>query len=180
MPNSDQTRWFAREVQPHEPMLRAYLQREFPTLPDVDDIVQESHLRLLRAHEKSPIKSGKAYLFTVARNVAFGLFRRQRVQSRVTESEVLEIDFAEAAGDAAESASRHQEFQLAVDAIEHLPGRCREIVILRALRGLSHKEIAEKLHLSEQTVRVQVARGMKKCAQFLRDRGIAGSRPHDE
>ncbi len=53
-------------------------------------------------------------------------------------------------------------------------------MILRALRGLSHKEIAEKLRLSEQTVRVQVARGMKKCAQFLRDRGIVGPHQHEE
>lgn len=36
------SRWFATEVQPHRPALRAWLLARFPTLPDVDDIVQES------------------------------------------------------------------------------------------------------------------------------------------
>ena len=37
MPPSEQALWFAEEVQPHEPALRAYLQARFPTLGDHDD-----------------------------------------------------------------------------------------------------------------------------------------------
>jgi len=65
-----EARWFSEEVQPHEPMLRAYLQKRFPALADVDDVVQEAHLRLLEARRTSVIASAKAYLFTIARNVA--------------------------------------------------------------------------------------------------------------
>lgn len=176
MPESEQSRWFAQEVQPHEPVLRAYLQREFPTLSDVDDIVQESHLRLLRAREKGPIKSAKAYLFAVARNVAFGVFRKPQIAI----SELADLSILEGASDVAESASLKQEFRLATEAIDRLPPRCREIVSLRALRGLSHKEIAAQLGLSEQTVRVQVSRGMKRCAQFLRDHGVDSVHHHED
>jgi RNA polymerase sigma-70 factor (ECF subfamily) len=74
-------------------------------------------------------------------------------------------------------ASTSQEIELLVAAIDRLPSRCREIVILRKLRGVSQKEIAAQLRISEQTVQVQVARGVKKCEKYLRQRGVCGSRP---
>jgi len=45
-PPPEQARWFAEEIQPHEPLLRAYLQKQFPSLHGVADVVPESHLRL--------------------------------------------------------------------------------------------------------------------------------------
>jgi hypothetical protein len=48
-PDTEQNRWFSQEVQPHEPLLRAHLHSAFPSLPDVDDIVQESYFRLIQA-----------------------------------------------------------------------------------------------------------------------------------
>ena len=42
VPHSDQAQWFAAEVQPHEPELRAFLRRHFPTVQDIDDLVQEA------------------------------------------------------------------------------------------------------------------------------------------
>ena len=45
----EQARWFAEQVKPHEPLLRGYLQKRFPSLPDHDDVVQEAYARLLRA-----------------------------------------------------------------------------------------------------------------------------------
>jgi RNA polymerase sigma factor (sigma-70 family) len=168
--------WFADEVQPHEPMLRAYLQRQFPALADVDDVVQESHLRLLRARRRNGvISSAKSYLFAIARNVVLGGFRRRRSRPDVSLAELPERAMPEPNGNVADLVSASQELELATEAIDSLPARCREIVVLRTLHGLPHREIALQLGLSEQTVRVQVARGMKKCAEFLRARGITGS-----
>lgn len=176
-PQSDQARWFSQEVQPHEPLLRAYLQKQFPALHDVDDVVQESHLRLLKAREHGRIESVKSYLFAIARNVALGVFRRRQNITALPVNDLEGWRILEGETHVAESASLRQELVLATEAIESLPPRCREIVVLRALHGRSHKEIAAHLGLSEQTVRVQVARGMKKCAEFLRERGVARGRP---
>jgi RNA polymerase sigma-70 factor (ECF subfamily) len=167
-----EARWFAEEVQPHEQMLRAYLHKEFPRLADVDDVAQESHLRLLKARKTGVIASAKAYLFGIARNVALGGFRKRRIFSDVSVNELSGLSLLDSTGDVAETVSTNQESALATEAIDRLPARCREIVILRTLHGLPHREIADKLGLSEQTVRVQVARGMKKCAEYLRSRGI--------
>jgi len=48
-PSLEHARWFHEEVQPYEEKLRAYLRHRFPTIRDVDDIVQETYARLFRA-----------------------------------------------------------------------------------------------------------------------------------
>src|SRR5690349_10992083 len=57
--NSEQARWFATELEPHEAALRIYLLGKFPTLPDVDYVVQDSLVRVLRAHERGPVESAR-------------------------------------------------------------------------------------------------------------------------
>ena len=68
-PDSELGRWFATHVQPHEAMLRAWLRSRFRTEDDLDDLVQESYLRLLRARERGEVASPKAFLFSIARNL---------------------------------------------------------------------------------------------------------------
>lgn len=70
LPQSEHTRWFVEEVQPHESSLRSYLRCMFPSLPDIDDLVQESYARLIRAREAGRVSYVKAFPFTTARNAA--------------------------------------------------------------------------------------------------------------
>ena len=51
MSYTEQARWFSERVHPHEPALRAYLSRRFPSLPDHDDLVQETYARLMRIED---------------------------------------------------------------------------------------------------------------------------------
>ena len=171
-PPSDQARWFAEEVHPHERDLRAWLRNQFPGTCEVDDVVQESYARLLRARAATPVACARAYLFTTARNVARALFRRPRIFAPVS-APLLEA--VTDGVDVAEQVSTRQEITVLLEAIDALPGRCREIFILRKLQGLSQREVAARLNLSEQTIQVQVARGAKRCVQFLRQRGITRS-----
>jgi RNA polymerase sigma-70 factor (ECF subfamily) len=163
-------------VQPLEPELRAYLRRRFPAMTDVDDIVQDSYVQLLRRQPEGRIASVRAYLFTIAHHAVLRVFRKRRIISVVPVSELPPWRLIENAPNAAEVANLHQDEALVAEAIAALPARCREVFALRIGRGLSHAEIAAILDLSEATVRVQVARGLQKCAQFLRDRGVNGER----
>ena len=171
--HAEQSRWFAEEVQPHEPMLRAYLRKNFPGLFDVDDVVQVSYLKLLRMKASGSLQSARGFLFVTARHVALDTFRRNRTVSleSIAESERPSIIAEEGAGPD-EVASRNQELELLADAIESLPRRCRQVLKLRKIYGLSHKEIAQRLGISERTVNVQVGNGFRRCAQFLQARGV--------
>ncbi len=170
LPQTDQTRWFSEHVQPHEPVLRSYLQGSFPQVRDVDDVVQESYLRVWRAHAAEPVRFAKAFLFTVARRLALDFIRSERRSPLVAGAELASLFVADAALPADAAAARAEENRLLVEAVEALPRRCREIFILRKLHGVSQREIAERLGLSEQTVQVQAARGLRKCGEFMRAR----------
>lgn len=171
-PHPDQVRWFDEEIKPHEAALRAYLKNRFADVHDVDDLVQESYIRVLEARKLGRIASAKAYLFATARNAALTILRRPRIFSDKTVTDFPALCVMEEGVDVAEKASINQEVGLLLDAIDSLPARCREIFILRKLKGVSQKDIAAQLGISDQTVQVQVSRGIKKCADFLRQRGV--------
>jgi RNA polymerase sigma factor (sigma-70 family) len=171
-PPSEQARWFAEEVQPHESSLRAYLHSVFPSLPDVDDLVQESYARLLRAKEAGRISYAKAFLFTTARNAALDFFRRRKVVSIDSVGDMHELSVLEDSPDAAETVNKQQELDLLSQAIQTLPDRCRQVLTLRLVYSLSHKEIAAELGISEHTVKAQLAKGMRRCTAFFEDRGL--------
>jgi RNA polymerase sigma factor (sigma-70 family) len=168
----DRARWFLEEVHAHDSSLRAYLRGSFPLVRDVDDVVQESYARVWKARPSEPIRSAKAFLFRVARHLAIDWLRRDRVSPIDGVTDFADLCVLDDRPSVAESACVREETGLLLAAIDALPSRCREIVILRKLRGLSQKEIAALLGLSEQTVQVQIARGVKKCDKFLRSYGV--------
>ena len=168
----DQASWFAQEVHPHESALRAYLHGTFPGMQDVDDVIQDSYLKLLKARPAGKIASGKAYLFATARNAALKVFRKRSIISDIPVNELPDRWLLDGGQNVVEIANAHVTDELIADAAAQLPDRCREIFKLRIARGLSHAEIAVQLGISEGTVRVQVARGLTRCAQYLHDRGI--------
>jgi DNA-directed RNA polymerase specialized sigma24 family protein len=108
-PKSEPARWFAEEVQPHESSLRSYLRGIFPSLPDIDDLVQESYARLIRARETGRVSYVKAFLFTTARNVALDLFRRRKVVSIDGIADLSVLAVAEDRPDASEAVNKQQE-----------------------------------------------------------------------
>lgn len=169
MPPQDpeQARWFANEVQPHQFALRAYLLARYPSLPDVDNLVQEALVRVLKAHGHGSVESPRGLLFATARNLAFDFVRRQQViafepLTETTDSSVF-IDVT----DVAEAVSRKQELDLLEQAIRTLPERCRQVFTLRTAYGLAQKEIAARLGISENTVEKHMGTGIRRCSEFF-------------
>lgn len=161
------TRWFAEHVQPHETMLRAWLRNHFKSENDIDDLLQETYLRLLKAKEQSDVTSPKAFIFTVARNLALDRLRHREVLPTISlvEFETLPV-LAEGEG-IPETIAHNQELELLTEAIQLLPDRCRQIFTLRKVYGMSQAEIARQLGLSENTVSAQLTIGVKKCMTFM-------------
>jgi RNA polymerase sigma-70 factor (ECF subfamily) len=149
-------------------MLRAWLQSRFPAESDIDDIVQESYVRVLQAWTTGPIASPKAFLFAVARNLVLGRVRHEKVvgSSDYLAESAFENVLDESA-DVPNAVARAQELELLTLAIQSLPTRCRQIITLRKLYGLSQKEVAAQLGISEHTVEAQGTIGLRKLAEYF-------------
>lgn len=166
------------QIQPHEAALRTYLRGRFSSLQDVDDLVQETYARLLRAREIGRASLTRAYLFTVARNVALDVLRHRHAVPIMALEEIDRWAVVEDQPDAAEALSHQQELDLLADAIRTLPPRCGEIVRLRRIAGLSYQDIAARLGVTESTVNAQLAIGLIRCRHYLSAHGVAKARIH--
>lgn len=177
-PAVEQTRWFIEEVQPHEPKIRAWLHARFPSIGDVDDLIQETYLRVLRARNAGKLEHPKAYLFATARNAALDRFRRNQVVSFERLADVSDSSVLVDATHASDASQREQDLDVLAAAIRGLPERCREILVLRKYHGLSHREIADRLGISPHTVNAQITVAMIKCREYFQARGLLQNPPH--
>lgn len=166
----DRARWFATQVQPHESAVRGYLRSCFPSV-DIDDVVQESYLKIWRYHDTASIAAMKAYFFSTARNTALNWIRRRKIYADTPVCDLLVSGIEDGGPGVRELINKSQQFEMVVAAMGRLPGRCRDIVALTAMEGLSNREIAVRLNLAESTVRVQMARGIRKMAAAIQLQG---------
>jgi RNA polymerase sigma factor (sigma-70 family) len=168
-------RWFTAEVHPHDAQLKAYLRNSFPAVRDIDDVVQESYLRIWRSRAVQPIHSAKAFLFKVARHVALNLVDRQRASPVMVVGDLAALPVLDHRPGVVETVSKNEKVRLLVLALATLPPRCREITILRKLKGVPQKDVATLLGIAEKTVEEQVARGVRRCEDYLRRRGVTNA-----
>jgi RNA polymerase sigma-70 factor (ECF subfamily) len=113
-------------------------------------------------------KSFSAYIQTIARHTIYNQLKRAVYRQRFIDFSVKQ---AEAEQSVAENTYEYKELQeLLENAIAELPPRRREIFYLSRSKGLSYKEIATKLSITESTVNTQISKSIeflrKKVAEF--------------
>ena len=173
----DSVRWFETEVQPCEPGLRGWLRKRFPWITDIDDLVQESYLRIFRAKVHGKVDHARSYLYATASNAAVDLVRKRQREPE-EELHALELSHILEEGPLlAESVCHAEEMELLAEAVRELPQKRRAVLILCKLQGLSHREIADKLEISENTVSAHLTLAMRQCREYLEERGVYGGGP---
>lgn len=158
--------WFADYILPYEPKVRAWLSRAGWNADEVEDVIQESYARLAACAIET-IRNPGPFFFQTARNTAGSIVRRRRVVSIRTVADVDRLGAIDPGLDPEEELSAHEELTRLKDAIEHLPPACRKAFVLRKIEGLSQKEVADRLGVSQSAVEKHVARGIRLCAAVL-------------
>jgi len=165
---SKQSLWYKEHLRPHEPMLRAWLNSRYSDQVDVDDLIQEALIRVLRAGEEGELKSPKAYFFAVARNLALDHIRRSKVVFNETLLNNEAMDLLDEAESIEETVSRNYELEILTDAIQALPERCRRVFTLSKVYGMTYDQIASEMGITFNTVSAQIAIGLSKCGEYMR------------
>ena len=166
--------WLGRHVLPHEPALRAWLRRRHLGGLDVDDIIQETYTRLVSADSVAHIHDAKSYAFQIAGSVVIDHLRRMKV---VSIASVPDLDILEVVSD--EPSPERQvidrdELRRLAGMIARLPGKVRDVFTLRRVYGLSQREVAAKLGITESTVEKHMSRGF---LIMLEQFGYGGKEP---
>jgi len=168
---TEQTQWFEESVLPHEAGLRRWIRSRFSAIREVDDLVQEAFTRILKARRSGPVPNPQAYLFVVTRNLAINRLQRMNHEYPPDAIEVDPHVLVDETSGPYEAAALQDEIDDLVCAFQTLPERCRQVMTLRKIYGLSQKEIASKLGITEHTVEAQVGIGLRKCRAFFQRRG---------
>ncbi|MGH7555784.1 MAG: RNA polymerase sigma-70 factor [Longimicrobiales bacterium] len=139
--------------------------------PDIaEEIVQDVFVKLWRNRGTWEVRTSVgAYLYTAVRNGALNHVHRRRTEERVYQEAARDAG-ARRAMFAPSAAERMESEQIADEvrrAIERLPARCRQVVILRWQHQLKHAEIAEVLGISIKGVENHLARGMQALRKDL-------------
>jgi RNA polymerase sigma factor (sigma-70 family) len=172
-------RWFAEEVLVHEESLMKFLRRSWPNASELDDIRQETYIRVYEAAAKALPQATKAFLFTTARHLMIDRVRRQRVVSIEAVGGLGELDDLNVLIDEPSSetkASAREELRRLAEALDGLPSRCRDIIWLRRVEDLPQKEVARRLGLTEKTVERALARGVELLARSVLARSEGGTK----
>lgn len=165
--SDERARWLAAQVLPHEPALRAWLSRRLGAGLEVDDVVQEAYAVLVELPDVAHIREPRAYFFTTARSVVLQYVRRSRIVAieTVAEIDLLGIEHDEHTPD--RHAVAGQELRRIAGLIATLPAKCREAFVLRKVQGLSQRQIATRMEISENTVEKHVGKGLRLLMQSL-------------
>lgn len=172
--NEEQREWFEKKLKVHEPMIRNWLQSRYGAALDVDDVIQESFLRVFEALERAEVSSPKAFFFAVARNAAVDQMRKSKLATTEMRGEWDELEFLDESEGIEETVARNQELELLTEAIQSLPERCRRIFTLCKVYGMSYKQIGKEMGISPHTVSAQITIGVSKVTAYLNERDAFG------
>ena len=156
--------WFRRL---RKPLRRFLVGRGAVRVADLDDIAQEVFLRLLRYRTSEVVAQPQAYLFRIAANVANEWRERSRVRKPHDDSWLEELQI-EAGEEPENTFARTRANEYVQAAVDRLPPRQREVLLLHVNEGLTYKQIAQLRGLTYRIVLRDLTRAYSTLRMQLR------------
>lgn len=97
----------------------------------MDDVVQESYLRIWKARLTRPIVSTKSFLFQIARHLVVDGVRRTQAARTESLGDLAALPVLDDKADVVAAISYREKVSLLAEALASLPARCRAVMIMR-------------------------------------------------
>ncbi|PPL02199.1 RNA polymerase sigma-70 factor, ECF subfamily [Parapedobacter indicus] len=134
-----------------------------------DDLLQDVFVKIWEHREHiDPNQSFRAYLFTCSRHFAFNF--RRRLQLEIEAAIQMARGYVDSDDTVVDSLNAKETEALLHGAISELPTQRQRIFRMCKVDGLSYRQVAEQLGISEATVRDHIV----KANKFIKDRLIQG------
>ena len=161
MSNRTSEAWVTSYFLPSEAELRRLLRRLCNGPEELDDVIQEVYYQVLLMDNLDHVHDPKRFLLTMARNLVFMRMRRDAIVSIEAVADLDELDILDSAPTPERVVLARAELQWVLGLAANLPQRCRDVFHARRIDGLSQRETADKLGISEGSVENQTLRGLK-------------------
>ena len=160
--------WVAHNIVPHEARVRAELRRSLVNEHDIDDLINDAYLKLSNVSTTDHFDRPLSYFLRIVRNLHVDRLRRARIVRIEAATENMLANVLDESPSSERIAEARQELERVHRAIATLPERCREIFRLRKIEGLSQRDIATKIGVSENVVEGDVAKGLRLVSAAMR------------
>lgn len=150
-------------------VLRGYVQQQ-----DVDDVLQDTFIRFFTASRRQTVRFPKAFLAKTATNLALNHTSKACNARTGSIEDFSSSEVSASSQDIEIQLDSEERFKLFCRAVEKLPTQCRQAFLLRKVYGLSQREIAEELRISESTVEKHIAKGLFRCRKYMGKTGMPG------
>jgi RNA polymerase sigma-70 factor (ECF subfamily) len=130
------------------------------------DVVQETFIRLCRAKPEEVNGHLQAWLFSVCRNQAISVRRKEDRMTTLTIS--TEMDLAAPSCEPDEAAEQAEAAGSLRECLDRLPANQQSVIRLKFQEGMSYQQIADRTGLSVSNVGYLMHHGLKKLRQQMR------------
>lgn len=159
----------SQAVETYYEELKQFIRKRTGSSSMAEDVVQETWLRANTSSTALP-DNPRAYLYRMAGNLAVDHVRRRQTWENVDDVPSLEA-VPDNAPNPLEAVISQKELAVLDAAVRELPDKCREVFLLYRGHGLTMREIADRLSISDKTVEKHIARAMVSCRARLKQVG---------
>lgn len=150
----------------HHGWLRAWLLRKLKCRFHAEDIAHDTFLRLLRRGSLETLEQPRAFLATTANRLVIDEHRRQEIEQAYLSLQA-EGDMTGAAPSAEQIAIAVQALAAVTTALERLSSKAGQAFLMSLYDGMSQREIAQALRVSERSVKLYIAQALLTCHDAL-------------
>jgi RNA polymerase sigma-70 factor (ECF subfamily) len=115
------------------------------------------------------IENPRAFLFCVAKNLAFDHLKHKKVTDNYAQAQYPLLESSIEASSIEQLMEKNQSVDRLKQVIDELPPRCRDTFILNKMHEMSYGEVAQYIGISESGVEKHIMKGLRHCRERLRN-----------